>query len=69
MLFKTINPKLAFGHFDVDEGYNPGLELVLGSLDHDNELLAHLWSNFQGDLLLELLGDGVLYEPAIVFKL
>lgn len=43
------------------------MQTILGGLDHDNEFLAHLRTNFEGDLLLELFGNGVFDEPAVEF--
>ena len=52
---------------DINEGNDFGLETVFRSLDYYDEFLAHLWTNLESDLFLELLGDWVLYEPAIEF--
>jgi len=68
VLLKTFNAKLAFSHFDIDKRYDSGLELVLGSLDNNNEFLAHLWPDLQGDLLLEFFGYGIFNEPTVVFQ-
>lgn len=46
------------------------LQFVLWGLDDDDEFLAHLWPNLDRKLLLKLLGDRVLDEPAaeVVFR-
>lgn len=51
-------------HFDIDERNNLGLQTIFRGLDHNYELLTHLRSNLESDLLLELLGERILYEPA-----
>ena len=56
---------LAIAHLNVDEGDNLGLKSVLWCLNNDDELLAHLWADLEGDLLLELFGDRVLDEPTV----
>lgn len=56
-------------HFDVDKGDNFGLQAVLRRLDNNNEFLAHLRPDLQCDLLLQLLGDRVLNEPAVELDL
>ena len=42
-------------HLDVNEGDDFGLETVFRCFYYDDEFLAHLWTNFESDLLLELL--------------
>ena len=56
---------MVLGELNINEAHDPRLELVLWRLDNDDEFLRHLWAYFQGQLLLELLGHGVLNEPAI----
>jgi len=55
---------VVLGELNIDEAYDPRLKLVLGRLDDNDEFLRHLWTDFQGQLLLQLLGNGVLDEPA-----
>lgn len=66
VLFDSIR-LLVTHHLNINEGDNFGLETVLGCLDNDNELLAHLWPNFESNLFLKLLCDRVFDEPAIEF--
>ena len=56
---------MVLGELNINEAYDPRLELVLWRLDDNDEFLRHLWTDFQGQLLLQLLGDGILYEPAV----
>ena len=56
-------------HLDVDERNNLCLQTILGCLDDDNELLTHLWSDLQRDLLLQFFRNRILDEPAIEFNL
>ena len=53
------------GHLNVDEAHNSRLEPILWSFDHNNKFLLHLWTNFDGDGFLELLGYWIFNEPAI----
>jgi len=50
---------------DVDVGDNPCLQLVLGSLDDNDEFLAHFGSDLDGDVLLQLLVQRVFNKPAV----
>ena len=54
---------------DLDEGDDSRVELVLGSLHDDDELLLTIGAQLDGQILLELLGSGVFDEPAIVLDL
>ena len=60
---------LIVSHFDINERNNLGLQTIFWCLDHNYELLTHLWSDLEGDLLLEFLGDRILNEPAVELHL
>lgn len=60
---------LLVSHFDIDERNYLCLQTVFRCLNHDYELLTHLRSNLEGDLLLEFLGDRILDEPAVELNL
>ena len=60
---------LIISHLDIDERNNLCLQTIFRCFYDNNEFLTHLWSNLEGDLLLEFFGDRILYEPAVELDL
>lgn len=58
-----------FGDADVNKGHNFGWKLILWSFNNNNELLAHLRTNFKCELLLKLFRNWVFNEPAVELDL